>query len=62
MVKRHSRAVAYHVPGPLAFQRATLKSWEWPGDEANFLGCVRLSPACSGAENDYIIFFFYLGM
>ena len=20
--------------GPLAFQRATLKSWEWPGDEA----------------------------
>ena len=22
------------IPGPLAFQRATLKSWEWPGDEA----------------------------
>ena len=22
------------VPDPLAFQRATLKSWEWPGDEA----------------------------
>ena len=23
------------VPGPLAFQRATLKSWEWPGDKAS---------------------------
>ena len=22
------------VPGPSAFQRAALKSWEWPGDEA----------------------------
>ena len=22
--------------GPLAFQRATLKSWEWPGDEATY--------------------------
>ena len=22
------------VPGPLAFQRGTLKSLEWPGDEA----------------------------
>ena len=23
------------VPGPLVFQRATLKNWEWPGDEAS---------------------------
>ena len=22
------------IPGPPVFQRATLKSWEWPGDEA----------------------------
>ena len=28
------------VPGPLAFQRATLKSWEWPGDEAS--ACVQI--------------------
>ena len=25
----------HRVPDPLAFQRATLKSWEWPGDKAN---------------------------
>ena len=23
------------IPGLPAFQRATLKSWEWPGDEAS---------------------------
>ena len=28
--------IKYHcVPGPLTFQRATLKSWEWPGDDAS---------------------------
>ena len=30
-----SRTCAHvRVPGPPVFQRATLKSWEWPGDEA----------------------------
>ena len=23
------------IPGSPVFQRATLKNWEWPGDEAN---------------------------
>ena len=25
----HARDFAHHVPGPPAFQRTALKSWEW---------------------------------
>jgi hypothetical protein len=41
-VKRHSREIAYQAL-PLAFLCVTLKTWEWPGDEANrlSLGPVR---------------------
>ena len=33
-----SKIIIYDViqiPGPPVFQRATLKNWAWPGDEAN---------------------------
>ena len=30
-----------HLPGPLVFQRATLKNWEWPGYEARVYHCRR---------------------
>ena len=43
---RRSRAVAYQALGPLAFQRATLKSWEWPGDEAKSIMHVYLPDYC----------------
>ena len=29
----------FWIPGPFAFLRATLKSWQWPGDEATYLLC-----------------------
>ena len=28
----------HHLPGPLAYQHAKLKSWEWPGDKAIIVG------------------------
>ena len=45
---------SFHIPGSLVprplpaslvFQRATLKSWEWPGDEA----ITRLVVSCGNA-------------
>ena len=32
------------IPGPLVFQRATLKNWEWPGDEANHIHDCTIGP------------------
>ena len=39
------------TPGSLAFQHATLKSWEWPGDEANTL--YKMDPKYDIVHMDY---------
>ena len=46
------------IPGPLAFQRATLKNWEGPGDEAKkTLNCHQTLSLAEGGvwERDYLV-------